>query len=448
VLEDWVREQYVREGGVELPWGAHIPFVDPASIPPPSFEVPTEEEIRALFSDEDSFQAFAGMEDHTNGLADVSDAAFDVRAEALGAALRGLVESGEVAAGTLLRLDTVPNEYLRDVPLVEGEWADRYVLVLAEYGALLAKQGYEVRPPDDDHPLAWSRVFRDGQEMQPEETQALLTQAELHLAKSPGEVRLIDGRPYLRLKEYAKWRSRRVKGKLDGQISDGLVRESWNTWMEGQQSNRPLELAGVRVEKLADYAAGYSWQLVADAEEARSRQSVRRQILSGLRGWTLSDPDAADFFWAGRGSFDQTPFREQMAAWCGQAKELLGELGEFSSACRLIERRYFAGHALLYPGAAEMHRDLLEATTGLVDLVNEHFLVEWERFAGLRAPASTDAADGIRLERMDVDQIMEQADGKARAVYLVDMAKAEALEKLGERAKSEAIVEQHLPAAP
>src|SRR5665811_414887 len=90
VLEEWVREQYVSEGRIELPWGAHIPFADPASIPAPSFEVSTKEEIRALFSDEDSFEAFAEMRDYTNGLADVTNAAFDTRTKALWAAFVSL----------------------------------------------------------------------------------------------------------------------------------------------------------------------------------------------------------------------------------------------------------------------------------------------------------------------------------------------------------------------
>jgi hypothetical protein len=206
VLEEWVREQYVREGKTELPWGAYVPFVHPTSIPPPIDEVPTEEEIRALFHDEDAFQAFVEMADYTNGLADVTDAAFDARRDALWAALDALVKSGEVKAGKVLRLDTVPQEYLADVPLVDDHWVDRQVLALAEYGALLEKRGYEVRPADDDHPLAWSRVFRDGQRVAPEETAPVLAEAERHVAKCPGEVRLIDGRPYLR------WRATRSGG--------------------------------------------------------------------------------------------------------------------------------------------------------------------------------------------------------------------------------------------
>ena len=61
ILEDWVRAQYVREGKTELPRGAHIPFTDPESIPPPSFAVPTEQEIRTLFPDEDTFRVFAQL---------------------------------------------------------------------------------------------------------------------------------------------------------------------------------------------------------------------------------------------------------------------------------------------------------------------------------------------------------------------------------------------------
>ncbi|HZK48084.1 MAG TPA: hypothetical protein VFD74_00580 [Thermoleophilia bacterium] len=109
--------------------------------------------------------------------------------------------------------------------MVEAEWLDRYVLLLAEYGALLRMRRFEVRPADDDHSLAWSRIFRDGQEVESEKTAALL----------------------------------------------------------------------------------------ADDEEAGVHRNVCRQLLGGLRAWTLGDPGQADFFWAGKGPFDRTPsfFRRQ-----------------------------------------------------------------------------------------------------------------------------------------
>lgn len=76
-----------------------------------------------------------------------------------------------------------------------------------------------------------------------------------------------------------------------------------------------------------------------------------------------------------------------MAAWCGRAEEFLDELGQLSFACGLIERRYFGGHSVLYPDAAETIQDLLEAVGGLIAVMNEHFVPGWERFAGFRKPA-------------------------------------------------------------
>lgn len=444
VLEEWVREQFAREGRIELPLGAHIPFVDPASIPPPIYEVPTEEEIHALFLDEDTFHAFVEMTDHLgSGLADVTDAAFDARTEALRAALTGLVESAEVTAGTVLRLDTVPQEYLRDVPLVDDEWVDRQVLVLAEYGALLRRNGCEVRCADDDHPQAWSRVFRDGSEIAFEDLKPLFAEAEVRLAKCPAEVRLIDDRPYLRLTDYLKWRGRGVKGNLKAKISPGLVRESFNAWVRGHGAEGVADLAGVRVEEIQDYATEYPVQVAGDQQEARLHLQVRQQLLRSLRSWSLSDPDATDWFWTQKGSWDRLPFRGLVAAWCGQAETLLQEWGEFSATRRLIERRYFVGHPVLYPEVAQTLVNLREVTANLVELVNGHYVADWEH-SGRSRDQPTDAPDPSPLAPVDVTRILETADGSHIARYLVDVAKAEALEKLGQRGKGEAILEPHL----
>lgn|GEM_PF-1059107 len=448
VLEEWVREQYVCEGRIELPWGAHVPFVDPASIPLPSYEVPTAEEIRALFLDEGAFQAFVEMTDHLgSGLADVSDAAFQARCAVLSAALAGLATSGEVTAGRVLRLDTVPHEYLADVPLVDDKWVDRQVLVLAEYGALLRKHGYEVRFADDDHPQAWSRVFRDGCEIAFEELKPLLAEAERHLGKCPAEVHLIDDRPYVSLTDYLKWRGRGVKGNLKANLSPGLVRESFNAWVRGHGLEGVAELAGVRVEEIRDYATDYPIQVTSDQEEARIRLQARKDVLGGLRDWSLSDPDAVDWCWTQKGSWDRLDFRGLVAAWCGQAETLLQEWGQFSATCRLIERRYFAGHPVLYPEVAQTLENLREGTADLVELVNGHYVADWERSARPRGQP-TDGSNPSRLAPVDVTRILEAADGSHIARYLVDVAKGEALEKLGERGKAEAILEPHLRGTP
>ena len=49
----------------------------------------------------------------------------------------------------MVALPTVTHGFLREATLVEGEWLDRYVVELAEWGARLAQQGLVVEESDD-----------------------------------------------------------------------------------------------------------------------------------------------------------------------------------------------------------------------------------------------------------------------------------------------------------
>ena len=102
---------------------------------------------------------------------------------------------------------------------------------------------------------------------------------------------------------------------------------------------------------------------------------------------------------------------------------------------------------MLYPEVAQMLENLRETVANLVYLVNGHYVADWERSAQPREQ-STYASDPSLLAPVDVTLILETADGSHIARYLVDVAKAEALEKLGERGKAEAILEPHLRGEP
>ena len=62
--------------------------------------------------------------------------------------------------GASVYLDTVPIPFLQFATLVEGEWLDRYVMALAEAGAMLAHKGYQMQETNDHHPLAWPNFLR------------------------------------------------------------------------------------------------------------------------------------------------------------------------------------------------------------------------------------------------------------------------------------------------
>lgn len=103
VLEEWVRTQYVREGRIKLPWGAHIPFVESAPSSSPRASRPRAS--RCLSKTRSGPYSLMIPPSKpwsrwrtTRAVAwrNVTDAAFDARTEALWAALTGLVKSARL----------------------------------------------------------------------------------------------------------------------------------------------------------------------------------------------------------------------------------------------------------------------------------------------------------------------------------------------------------------
>ena len=86
--------------------------------------------------------------------ATVKDADYTTHYDQMVSAIHKLVDSGKVQSGTLVYLETVPIPFLQFATLVEGEWLDRHVVVLAEAGAMLADKGYQPKETNDHHPLA------------------------------------------------------------------------------------------------------------------------------------------------------------------------------------------------------------------------------------------------------------------------------------------------------
>ena len=52
-----------------------------------------------------------------------------------------------------------PGEFLREAPLVNGEWIDGYIVELAEWGAILVEKGLLLEESGDYHPMAWKRII-------------------------------------------------------------------------------------------------------------------------------------------------------------------------------------------------------------------------------------------------------------------------------------------------
>ena len=188
-LNQWVFESFVAKGKTALPDGA---YVIRSESKPINLNVPTEAEVRELFQDAGKFQKFLAGEDYSYGLADVTDADYDAHYEAIVSSVKGVVQEGFV-----VELPNVPHQFLRDAPLVDGDWIDRYVVELAEWGARLVEKGYSPIEPEDQHPMAWQRIIdpEDGSEAEVAVTMKLWQQTRKHLAGFPCRTRVIDGPP-------------------------------------------------------------------------------------------------------------------------------------------------------------------------------------------------------------------------------------------------------------
>lgn len=68
-------------------------------------------------------------------------------------AINGLMESGQVQKGSAGTLETVPIPFVQGATLVNGQWIDRFVLELAEWGASLQAAGYALQDPEECDPV-------------------------------------------------------------------------------------------------------------------------------------------------------------------------------------------------------------------------------------------------------------------------------------------------------
>jgi len=146
----WLTESFLAEGKTALPDGAYRMI---SETKPLYSSAPTEDEVQKLFQDAESFQKFLDGEDYSYGLADVSYEEYDRHYEAIVCAIKGLVEQGVV-----VDLPSVPHAFLREAPLVDGEWIDRYTVELAEWGARIMEKGFLLEEPEDQHAMAWQRI--------------------------------------------------------------------------------------------------------------------------------------------------------------------------------------------------------------------------------------------------------------------------------------------------
>ncbi|MFQ6028639.1 MAG: hypothetical protein ACE5Q6_14225 [Dehalococcoidia bacterium] len=424
-LDRWITDHYLAEGKTALPDGAYRLLYSKFTL---SGSTPDADEVAALFDNKSSFENFLACDDYSYGLADVTDEEYLAHHKALLKAMKDLD-----LEGLLAELPTVPHAFLRETPLIDGQWIDRYVVELAEWGARLVQQSMVIEEPEDSHALAWYRVLNREQETEADsETRSKLwQQTRKHLDRFPGRTREIGGRLYLKWEDYLGWRARWVKGDLKSGLSSGLVAYRWNQWIQNQGGEGIPTLNGVKVCKLSCYAGGYQYQVYPSAEELERQEQQRKSLLDSL---LVNQP----------GSKSEERFHERVVWWRDLARRFLVDLYTLRQVIDTINHRYYDGQQVLFPEVGHSFAELVGYVENLVSLYNRSIAEDLDRLATMSPENdSQKSGEGFILDPTGLlDSIAEPA--RDQAAYLVDMAKVEALDTMDENQKAVEILDRHV----
>ena len=166
-VQEWLWDYLVSQGAQELPLSASH-YVEGEKRP--NITPENEAEIRACFKEDSQFELFRSGKNYTCDLANITDAEYKAHYDGVVSGIQQLIDSGQVQKGSTVFLDTVPIPFLKEAPLVDGEWLDGKVLELAEMGAMLQARGYQLKEDDNRNILAMTKhIGEDGKEAgQPE----------------------------------------------------------------------------------------------------------------------------------------------------------------------------------------------------------------------------------------------------------------------------------------
>ena len=189
-------------------------------------------------------------------------------------------------------------------------------------------------------------------------------------------------------------------------------------------------LAGVKARKLNCYLDSYRHWVCWDAGELAEEIARRKSLLDSLQ--------------VGKSSSGDDRFRRRVERWRRLALGFLSEVYTLRKAIESINQRYFDGQQPLFPSVAEGFDQLLDLVKKTVGIYNDSLAGEIERLECLLNETGH-RQDGSPLS-IDLAGLIEnlQVAAQAQVAYLVDMAKAEALDLLGETRQAYDLVDRHV----
>jgi hypothetical protein len=189
-------------------------------------------------------------------------------------------------------------------------------------------------------------------------------------------------------------------------------------------------LEGVKVSPTSSYLEVCRYQTCRDENEEAEERRRRESLLRDLRGWQ-------------QGSGSDQRYRRRIRDWKEMASDFLCDLYSRLQAADAVSQRYFHGRDLLFPAHTRSLARLVEVVEELVAGFNDGFASELVHETCL-APGGL---DGARAPNSVDSTVLQEAVAPAaqqQTTILVDMARVEALDALGDIKAAVAIVDRHV----
>jgi hypothetical protein len=211
-------------------------------------------------------------------------------------------------------------------------------------------------------------------------------------------------------------------------MGTGVVISQWNQWVEKHGGEGEATLNEIKVGMLDCYLDGSRYRLFGYAGELLEELSLRESLLESLAMQKL----------------DQDRFRQRVEHWNELARRILPEIYTVRGAIASINQRYCEGQGILFPSVAEGFDEMLALVEKVVNMFNESLAGAIER---LERPL-VETGDGGDKSPLTIElaELIESVPGAAKeqVSYLVDMAKADALDVLGETRQALELVDRHV----
>jgi hypothetical protein len=181
---------------------------------------------------------------------------------------------------------------------------------------------------------------------------------------------------------------------------------------------------------LTCYLEGYRYLLCRDPADEVEEKRRRESLLEDLRSWK-----------PGSRSVDR--YHRRIGSWKEMAERFLCEVFSIRQAADAISQKYFDGYQVPFPAVAEEFARLIGCLEELVEAYNEDFANELGQETSL-APEGLEAAKRsslINTAALDKDV---PPGARQHTAFLVDMARAEALDVMGENQAAVSIIERHI----